>query len=163
MSISSTFYVRIFCTYVISAFLVTFWLWQKIHTKNAGIKRWWNRHKDVDKLNLFLTAACCPRRDFYTHTHPPPKKWPQKFVLHTQKNTSFVLHTQKSTQKDFCTAYSKKDFICTAYSKKHSKSRQKRRQKGSKKRLQKCWQKNTPKKHIATYTTHMLIIRKKIS
>jgi len=65
----------------------------------------------------FLTAACCPRRDSYTHTPLPPienarllycilKKTrhlycvlKQTFVLHTQKSTSFVLRTQKSTLK----------------------------------------------------------------
>jgi len=79
------------------------------------------------------------------------------------KKTSFVLRTQKSTETDFCTAYSKKHVICTADSKKHSKCRQKKGEKRWQKRLQKSWQKNTPKKHIATYTTHMLIIRKKTS
>jgi len=49
----------------------------------------------------FLTAACCPKRVFYTHTHsPPPKKWQQTFVLHTQKNnSSSVLRTQKKPAK----------------------------------------------------------------
>jgi len=32
-----------------------------------------------------LTAACCPKRDFYTHTPSPPKKRQQTFVLHAQK------------------------------------------------------------------------------
>jgi len=40
VSISSTFYVRIFCTIII--FLVTFWLCQKICMKNLYVKRWWN-------------------------------------------------------------------------------------------------------------------------
>jgi len=37
----------------------------------------------------------------------------------------------------------------------------KRQQKKKAKRQQKSWQKNMPKKHIAVYTTHILIIRKK--
>jgi len=49
-------------------------------------------------MRPFLTAACCPKRDFYTHT-PPPKKRHQTFVLHTQNSTSFVLCTQKSGPK----------------------------------------------------------------
>jgi hypothetical protein len=53
------------------------------------------------------------------------------------------------------------------YSKKQSKSRQKKAAKKAAKRQQKKTAKklaiNTPKKHIATYTTHMLIIRKKTS
>ncbi len=40
VSISSTFYVRILRTNVV--FLVTFWLCQKIRTKNSYVKRWWN-------------------------------------------------------------------------------------------------------------------------
>jgi len=36
---------------------------------------------------VFLTAASCPKKDFYT---------PE---LHTQYSASFVLHTQKSTPK----------------------------------------------------------------
>jgi len=96
---------------------------------------------------------------------------------------TFVLHTQKNV---ICTAYSKKHVICTAYSKKrhlycvlkkalkqtfvlHTKKStsfvlrtQKSTQKVGKKRWQKRQQKNTPKKHIATYTIHMLIIRKKL-
>ena len=31
----------------------------------------------------FLTAACCPERDFYTHTHN--RKWKQTFVLRSIK------------------------------------------------------------------------------
>jgi len=42
VSVSSTFYVRIFRMHVI--FLVTFWLCQKIRTKNSYVKRWWNWH-----------------------------------------------------------------------------------------------------------------------
>jgi hypothetical protein len=41
----------------------------------------------------FLTAVCCPKRDFYTHL--PPRKRQQTFVLHTQNSMSFVLRTQK--------------------------------------------------------------------
>jgi len=49
---------------------------------------------------VFLTAACCPKRDFYTHTHThPPQKQQQTFVLHTQNSVSFVLRTQKSRPK----------------------------------------------------------------
>jgi len=53
------------------------------------------------------------------------------FVLHTQNSASFVLRTQKSSSK-------------------------KVGKKGSKKLA-----KNTPKKHTAIYTTHILITRKK--
>jgi hypothetical protein len=69
----------------------------------------------------------------------------QTFVLHPPKSTSFELRTQKSTQKSTQKAGKKKGG--------------KRRQKGGKK-VGKRWQKNTPKKHIAIYTTLMLIIRK---
>ncbi len=52
---------------------------------------------------VFDSTACCPKRDFYTHTPfppPTPKKRQQTFVLHTQKNSaSFVLHTQKRGKK----------------------------------------------------------------
>jgi len=54
-------------------------------------------------LPKFLTAASCPKKDFYTP--PPPKKkqnkknMQQTFVLHTQNSTSFVLSTQKSVHK----------------------------------------------------------------
>ncbi len=42
-SISSTFYVRLFCTNVaLAAFSSYFWLWWKICTKNARVKHWWN-------------------------------------------------------------------------------------------------------------------------
>ncbi len=41
-SISSMLNSRIFRTNVV--FLVTFWLWQKICTKNLYVKRWWNWH-----------------------------------------------------------------------------------------------------------------------
>jgi len=40
VSISSTFYVQIFRTSF--GFLVTFWLCQKIRTKNSYVKGWWN-------------------------------------------------------------------------------------------------------------------------
>jgi len=50
-----------------------------------------------------LTAACCSKRDFLTHTPPhptpPPKKRQQTFVLHTQNSSFFELRTQKSTPK----------------------------------------------------------------
>jgi len=49
--------------------------------------------------NQFLTAASCPRKDFYTHTPTPPKNLQQTFVLHTQNSTTFVLLTQKSVPK----------------------------------------------------------------
>jgi len=122
-----------------------------------------------------LTAACCPRRDLHTHTplkndnrllycilkkHVICTAYSKKHVICTAYSKKHVICTQKSTQKDFGTAYSKKDIICTAYSKKHLKSRQKKVAKRQQKRRQKSWQKNQPKKHIATYTTHMLIIRK---
>jgi len=44
-----------------------------------------------------LTAASCPKKNFYTP--PPPKNVQQTFVLHTQNSTTFVLPTQKSTPK----------------------------------------------------------------
>jgi len=44
-----------------------------------------------------LTAASCPKKDFYTHT--PKKNVQHTFVLHTQTRASFVLHTQKSAKK----------------------------------------------------------------
>ncbi len=40
VSISSTFYVRLFCTNVFS--LLRFWLWTNFCTKNALVKCWWN-------------------------------------------------------------------------------------------------------------------------
>jgi len=43
-----------------------------------------------------LTAASCPKKDFYT---PTPKNMQQTFVLHTQNSMSFVLRTQKSAKK----------------------------------------------------------------
>ncbi len=45
-SISSTSYAQIFRTKVFfwQLFLVTFWLWQKLCTKNSRVKCWWNRH-----------------------------------------------------------------------------------------------------------------------
>jgi len=52
VSISSTFYVRIFRTNVI--FLVTFWLCQKIRMKNLYVKRWWNW-----ALRLILPTYVC--------------------------------------------------------------------------------------------------------
>jgi len=45
VSISSTLNVRIFRTNVI--FLVTFWLCQKICTKNSRVWRWWNWRQDT--------------------------------------------------------------------------------------------------------------------
>jgi len=44
-----------------------------------------------------LTAASCPKKDFYTP--PPPKNLQQTFVLQTQNSVTFVLRTQKSVQK----------------------------------------------------------------
>jgi len=62
---------------------------------------------------LFLTAACCPKRDFYTHTPPPLKN-------------GNVLHTQNSTS--FCTAYSKKHTKKSAKKSQQKKVGKKRRQ-----------------------------------
>ena len=46
--------------------------------------------------SVSLTAACCPRKDFYTHTpNPhlhPPKKWQQTLVLGTKKRAQKI-HT----------------------------------------------------------------------
>jgi len=42
VSISSTFYVRIFCTRVFS--LLRFWLWTNFCTKNTCVECWWNWH-----------------------------------------------------------------------------------------------------------------------
>jgi len=69
-----------------------------------------------------LTAACCPKRDFYTPSPPHPLK----------------------TATDFCTAYLKEHVFCTAYSKKHTrKQAQKSRQK---KVIQKNAAKNAARK-----------------
>ncbi len=46
--------------------------------------------------NAFLTAASCPKKDFYT---PPLQKSATDFCTVTQNSTTFVLPTQKSTQK----------------------------------------------------------------
>jgi len=51
------------------------------------------------RCQLFLTAASCPKKDFYK---PPPQKKKnvqQTFVLHTQNSATLVLHTQKSVTK----------------------------------------------------------------
>jgi len=63
-----------------------------------------------------LTAASCPKKDFYTSPPPKKKKVQQTFVLHTQNSACFVLRTQKSAPK-----------------KQAQKSWQKRLQKGCKK------------------------------
>jgi len=44
-----------------------------------------------------LTAASCPKKDFYTP--PTQKNVQQTFVMHTQNSESFVLRTQKSAPK----------------------------------------------------------------
>jgi len=49
------------------------------------------------KYSCFLTAASCPKKDFYNP--PPPKNVKQTFVLHTQNSTTFLLRTQKSVPK----------------------------------------------------------------
>ncbi len=61
MSISSTFYVRIFRTNVV--FLLTFWLCWKIRTKNAHVKCWWNWHlmsKTFIFSHILLTELASP-------------------------------------------------------------------------------------------------------
>ena len=73
----------------------------------------------------FLTAASCPKKDFYAP--PPQKNVQQTFILHTQNSTSFVLRTQKSAKKQA------------------QKSQQKRRQKGSKKAAKKTTKKASKK------------------
>jgi len=52
--ISSTFYVQIFHANVV--FLVTFWLCQKIHTKNSYVKQWWN-WRQVSISSTFYTCV----------------------------------------------------------------------------------------------------------
>jgi hypothetical protein len=82
--------------------------------------------------NCFLTAACCPKRDFYINPpSPTPKKWQQTFVLHTQNSASFVLRTQKSAP--------------SSKPKKLTKRQQKRLQKGGKKGGKKCGKKGGKK------------------
>ncbi len=76
VSISSTFYAQPFCMKVFfecrwnclgvnfvniftykffvqtsfrQLFLIKFWLWWKIRTKNARVKRWWNRRQDYKR------------------------------------------------------------------------------------------------------------------
>jgi len=88
-----------------------------------------------------LTAASCPKKDFYPPPPPPPKNMQQTFVLHTENSTTFVLRIQKSVTK--------------SRPKKFGKGRKKRWKKGNKKSGKKL-AKNTPKKHTAIYTTHML-------
>jgi len=52
------FYVRIFCmNVVLAAFQVTFWLWQKIRTKNTSVQCWWNWHLWLILPTLILSAA----------------------------------------------------------------------------------------------------------
>jgi len=50
LSISSTFYVRIFCTKVFS--LLRVWLWMNFSMKNAHVKYWWNWHLRFDNADL---------------------------------------------------------------------------------------------------------------
>jgi len=98
----------------------------------------WNLFINQTKINLqvqltFLTAASCPKKDFYTPPFtpiPPQKNLQQTFVLQTQKSATFVLHTQKSAQKS-------------------------RPKKGGKKGIKKG-SKKAAKKHTAIYTTHIL-------
>ncbi len=94
-----------------------------------------------------MTAASCPKKDFYTPPPPPgtPKNVQQTFVLHTQNSATFVLHTQKSRPK------------------KGGKKVAKKPSKKVARKAAKKLAKNMPKKHTALYTTHMLINRKKTS
>ncbi len=54
MSISPTFYVRIFCTKVFS--LLRVWLWMNFCTKNARIKCWWIWREDANAKKVTLDA-----------------------------------------------------------------------------------------------------------
>jgi len=52
-------------------------------------------------LRVFLTAACCPKRDFYTHTPLPPLKNGNRLLYNILKknSASFALRTQISLPK----------------------------------------------------------------
>jgi len=140
---------------------------RKIHTFNVdkidGYCKWGTF---IASLWSFLTAACCPRRDFFLHTHTPlpPLKMQQTFVLHTQKNhvictayskkrhlycvlkkalkQTFVLHTQKSTS-----------FVLRTQ-KSTQKVDKKRRKKGGKKGSKQVGKKYTKKAHCHFHNTH---------
>ncbi len=51
------FFIR---TSFLQLFLVTFWLWQKICTKNARVKRWWNhtRYFSQERISSVTRAYC---------------------------------------------------------------------------------------------------------
>jgi len=107
---------------------------------------------------LFFTAACCPRRDFYTHTLPlPPRNCNRLLYSILKKTCHLYCILKKSTQKDFCTAYSKR----TSFVLRTQNSTQKIGKKKQQKKTAKKLAKNMPKKYIAIFTTHMANHQKK--
>jgi len=108
-----------------------------------------------------LTAAC-PRRDFYTHIPLPPLENATDFcTAYSKKHVICTACSKKALKQTFVLHTQKKHVICTAHSKKHSKNRQKKvAKKGSKRRLQKSWQKICQKSTLP-YTQHTWLIIKK--
>jgi len=56
VSISSTFFCTLFSyeSLFLQLFLVTFLLWRKICTKNAYVKRWWNRQLNSHTVTFHI-------------------------------------------------------------------------------------------------------------
>jgi len=42
--------------------------------RNSFMETFYHQFRLYCIKKYFLTAACCPKRDFYTHTHPSPSK-----------------------------------------------------------------------------------------
>jgi hypothetical protein len=62
VSISSTFYMGIFRTKVIS--LLRVWLWKNFCTRNACVKCWWNWHEDASTFPGALRRALTNPQEF---------------------------------------------------------------------------------------------------
>jgi len=89
-SISSTLNAQIFCTNFI--FLVTFWLCQKIRTKNSYVKHWWNWHLPNPLSDILLSKTAGLKRicvDFKCKINRKEK--PNLSLQHNSKNNKILV------------------------------------------------------------------------